>query len=154
MLCKSFMCVSSWIVFISSGYLSVEPSNHLQNLGDHLTGSLKRYVKIQARSTAETRAADLPRYIFPCHKAVLDSALAPHSTVHLNTLSCWKQQRPQSEHISGFTLSMLLLTCGLIAVYCVTHALTLYAREQTFMPLLTSGVNVVRKVKWWRQWRM
>lgn len=29
----------------STGYLSVEPSNHFQNLGAHLTGSLKRYDK-------------------------------------------------------------------------------------------------------------
>lgn len=105
-------------------------------------------------------AAGLPHYIFFCHKAVLDSALAPHSTVHLNTLSCWKQQRPQSEHISDFTLSMLLLTCGLKKFYsfmlfdtCI-NCICQRAKSQTNNALVTSGVNVARKVKWWRQWRM
>lgn len=49
-------------------------------------------------------AAGLPHFIFSCHKAVLDSPLALHSTVLPSTQSSWKQQRPQSERISDFYL--------------------------------------------------
>lgn len=129
------MCISSRTIFISTGYPSVEPSNHSQNLGDHLTGSLKRYDEISAHTAEEHRrpismipSAGLPCYIFPCRKAAPKSPLALHSTAPPSTLSSWKQQRPQSEHINDIYLkrahSALQAKKDDLASCCVTHAPT------------------------------
>lgn len=76
-------------------------------------------------------AAGLPRCMLSCHKAVLDSPLAPHSTVPPSTLSSWKQQRPQSERTSDFYLEHafvdLQAKIDYIALHCLTHALRVYA---------------------------
>lgn len=67
-------------------------------------------------------------YILSRHKAVPILPVSSHSTVPPSTLSSWKQQRPQSEHINDFYLEHAFVDLQAKIDYkALTHALTVYA---------------------------
>lgn len=108
--CMSSVFLNKLHVSLSAGFPSVGPSNHLQNQADLQTGSLRRYPDFFL--AAYIYAAVMTHRI----KKKKKSLLHLHSIVPPSTLSCWKQQKLQSEETKKEN-SFLLYICKL----CTKH---------------------------------